>query len=107
MKASLVEQEIGVDAVLLRDRRHRRASSQTTFDEIVLQRIAVLAPRVLARDDSLVHDVHLADYVHTSTRVQAHTIVLTFTPPCNRASRPRLQSCEGRGECSTSRTCVI
>ena len=49
-----VEQEVGVDAVLLCQGRHRRATPQASLDEVSLERLAVPAPCVLAIDDSLV-----------------------------------------------------
>ena len=48
-----VEQQVGIDAVLLRQRCDRRARLQTALHQIPLQRVAVPAPPVL--DDSLVH----------------------------------------------------
>ena len=60
MQPSPVEQQVGIDAGILRDGRHRRARHQASFDEGLLECVGVPTPGVLGLGDSLsVHDVHL------------------------------------------------
>ena len=60
VQAAPVEQQVGIDACLLRDGRYRRTGRQAPLDQRLLEFVSVPAPHALGLGNSLVvHRVHL------------------------------------------------
>jgi hypothetical protein len=66
--ASPPEQQVGVDAVLQRNRRHPRARLQALLDQAGFERPIVMAPRRLRNRRLTLHGVHDLVLVYTISR---------------------------------------